>query len=369
MIINTDCRYFKGEIPCRPHKEHGEHCETCRYYDKIEFKILIIKLDAMGDVLRTTCILHGLKEKYPGSHITWITRKESLPLFSNNDLVDSVIDCSAESFLQIQSEYYNLIVNPDASPTSGMLANIARGEIKVGFGYHEKGFAYPYNKDAQKWFEMGLFDDIKKSNSLTYQQILLNMINIRPSSYEIILKLSDDEKEFAKSFAGKHDIREKKKVIGLNTGAGKRWEHKKWTVDGFSNLISLINKNDPEIKILLYGGREEKERNAYLKSKHPYVIDTGCDNSLRDFIALITVCDLLVTGDTMALHIAAALGKKIVALMGPTSHAEIDLYGRGKKISSNINCLCCYKQTCNVRPTCMEMIRAEDVFKAVQELL
>ncbi len=367
--INFDCRHFRGDIPCKPHKEHGVHCEGCVYYDKIEFKILIIKLDAVGDVLRTTCILQGLKEKYRNSHITWLTKRQSLPIFENNDLVDAVIDYSAESFLQIQSEHYDMVINPDAAPKSARLAQAARGDVKIGFGYHEKGHVYPFNKEAQRWFEMGLFDDIKKANTSTYQQIILDMIGLSPSSHEIILKLSDDETKFAEAFAGKNNIGKNDLKIGLNTGAGGRWEFKKWTVEGFSGLIEMINKELPKAKILLYGGPEERDRNTYLSNKYPgKVIITGCDNSLREFMSLMSICDILVTGDTMALHIALALRKKVAALLGPTSHTEIDLYGRGEAIRADIKCLCCYKQTCDVSPNCMELITSEMVFNCIRGL-
>ena len=369
MLINKNCRHFRGDIPCKPHKEFGVHCEGCEYYGKIEFKILIIKLDAVGDVLRTTCILPGLKEKHPHSHVTWLTRKESLPLFKNNDMVDVVIDYSVESFLQIQYEHYDLIINPDAAPKSAILAEAAKGSKKVGFGYHKKGYVYPFNKEAERWFEMGLFDDIKKANTLTYQQMILNMIGLAHSNHEIVIKLHDDEKKFAENFSNKQGIDKEVLTIGLNTGAGGRWKLKQWTVEGFSNLIEMINKDLPKAKILLYGGPREKERNSYLVNKYPYVINTGCENSLREFISLIDICDLLVTGDTMALHIGVALKKKVVALFGPTSPAEIDLYGLGKKVYADIECLCCYRQTCAVSPNCMEQITPEMVFNAIKGLV
>jgi heptosyltransferase-2 len=370
MIIHQDCRHFRGDVPCTPHKDRGVHCDECEYYDKIEFKILIIKLDAAGDVLRTTCILQGLKEKYPGSHITWLTRRESLPLFENNDMVDEVIDYSAESFLKIQSEYYNLIINTDAASKSAILAEAADGDRKIGFGYHKRGYVYPFNEEAQGWFEMGLFDDIKKANTLSYQRIILNMLNVEPFSYEIVLTLSDEENKFAQEFADKNDIKKGELKIGLNTGAGGRWELKKWSVKGFSSLTEMIIRDLPEAKILLYGGPEEKKRNRYLSDKYKdAVINTGCDNSLRNFMSLIDLCDILVTGDTMALHIATALNKKVVALFGPTSHAEIDLYGRGEKLYSDIDCLCCYKQVCNISTNCMESIPPEMVFTSIKDLI
>jgi heptosyltransferase-2 len=116
MIINKDCSHFKGDRPWRPHKLEGVHCEGCGYYEPVEFRILIIKLDAIGDVLRTTCILPGLKEKYLNSWITWVTEGEAISLFKNNPLVDEVIEYTSPEMLKLQAVDFDQVVNLDAAP-------------------------------------------------------------------------------------------------------------------------------------------------------------------------------------------------------------------------------------------------------------
>jgi heptosyltransferase-2 len=83
----------------------------------------------------------------------------------------------------------------------------------------------------------------------------------------------------------------------------------------------------------------------------------------------VNLCDLIVTGDTLALHVAVALDKMVVALFGPTSAAEIDLYGRGVKLVSDAPCVGCYRTECDVLPTCMERISAQQVHGAILGLL
>jgi heptosyltransferase-2 len=77
----------------------------------------------------------------------------------------------------------------------------------------------------------------------------------------------------------------------------------------------------------------------------------------------------VVTGDTLALHIGLALQKRMVVLIGPTSAAEIDLYGRGETITADLDCLCCYRQACDRSPNCMESISVETVFRSVRKQL
>jgi heptosyltransferase-2 len=368
-IIHYDCRYFKGEIPCVFHKQEGVKCDTCKYYDKIAVKILIIKLDAIGDVLRTTCILQGLKEKYKFAHITWITHKTAIELFKNNEYVDVVLEYSPSSLIQIQLEKYDIVISLDTAPVSARIAMLAKSDKKLGFGYHERGFVYPLNKEAEKWFKMGLFDDIKKANTQTYQSIILEICGLKPEKYDIIFRLSKEEIEYINQRFVTIKDNNDALIIGLNTGAGTRWQLKAWTLQGYCRLIKLIQERINKCKILLLGGPEEIDRNRYILQRCNDVIDTGCDNTLREFGAIVNLCDIVVTGDTLALHIAVALKKKVVALFGPTSYTEIDIYGKGRKVYADIDCLCCYKKTCDIHPNCMELITPEMVMTAIEELI
>jgi len=131
MKINFNCRYFLGDRPCKFHKQEGVSCEECPYYDEIKFRILIIKLDSIGDVLRTTCILKGLKEKYPASQITWITKEEALELFYNNEMVDLVVPYQA-AVLELLTNKYDLVLSLDASHISAKLSSLAKSKKKIG---------------------------------------------------------------------------------------------------------------------------------------------------------------------------------------------------------------------------------------------
>lgn len=85
-----------------------------------------------------------------------------------------------------------------------------------------------------------------------------------------------------------------------------------------------------------------------------------------DFTALLGLCNMLVTSDTMAMHIGIALEKTIIALIGATCEQEIHLYGLGEKIVSDFDCSPCYLQKCNKNPTCMDSITPEQVFESIK---
>lgn len=159
-------------------------------------------------------------------------------------------------------------------------------------------------------------------------------------------------------------------VIGLNTGAGSRWKRKTWEEEEFVNLIHLI-QTKLGASILLLGGIEERPRNRriFLRSTPGKIIDGEGAHPLRPFASLINQCSLVVTGDTLAMHMAVALKKKVVAIFGPTSQSEVDLAGKGLKVSAEMDCLGCYLTNCQKDPHCMNSLKAEKVFEAVASLV
>jgi heptosyltransferase-2 len=339
-------------------------------------RVLVIKLDALGDVLRTTCILPALKKRRPLAQLTWITMPEAIPLLANNPFIDRVVGYGTDALAVLGVEEFDLVLCLDAAPRSAALGGLAKGRIKKGFGVDARGRVSPFNVEAREWFLMGLFDDVKKRNTRTYQQIVMDICGLEESDQEIVLRLTDEEKAFARRFAGsvglfKKETASGKKpvVVGVNTGSGGRWPMKQWPVSKCVDFIRGL-LSDGRFKVLLFGGKEELERNAGIKEAvGEGLIDTGCHNSLREFMALVDLCDLLVVSDTLGLHVALGLGKKVVGLFGPTSSAEIDVYGRGIKVVPDIDCVCCYLRACRRKPSCMDLISADTVRSAVDTIL
>ena len=365
MIIKTDCKHFPGDHPCIYNKKEGIICNSCIYYSPVKYKIIIIKLDAIGDVLRTTSILHSIKDKYPESHITWLTKNASKDIFKNNPLVDSLLFFEEPDLnSRLSTEVFDLVLHPDASPSSAAIAATIKAKEKRGYIMNHLGKVVPIDDIGIEWLEMGAFDQLKKANKKSYQQIIHEILGLNYKTGEIIINLDEREKDLRAKFYTDNHLDKYKFIIGINTGASHRWRFKQWRQEGYHELISILSKRS-DIVILLYGGNEEKETNQNLKAEFSNVIDTGSSNSLREFFALNDLSDIMITGDTMALHAATALKKKVICLFGPTSSNEIEDYSRIKKIIPKINCLVCYKQDCDFVPNCMDLISTDMVYKII----
>jgi len=363
--IAFDCRFFMGDRPCTWHKSTGALC-TCDHYQMIEERVLIIKLDAMGDVLRTTALLPALAEAHPKASITWVTRREARPLLEHNPYIAEILDYGEDALLQLRVRVFDRVINLDAGKTSAALASAANSTRKDGFVLDARGYVQPTNTAARTWLEMGLFDDLKRQGTRTYQDMMADIIGLSGHPHRYVLQLTEEEQERGRVHLENLGVDFTHPIIGLNTGAGSRWELKQWREEGYLELVERVANKRPAQFVLL-GGPDERERHKRLtsRSKVP-LIDAGCDNSVRHFASLVGACSLVITGDTLAMHLSLALGRRTIVLFGPTSASEIEMYGLGEKIVPRMDCLSCYKPKCDFVPNCMELITTDMVEAAVE---
>ncbi|MDI6783274.1 MAG: glycosyltransferase family 9 protein [bacterium] len=366
MIFRYDCRYFIGEKPCK----FKVLCDGCSHYSPMGKRILIIKFAAIGDVLRTTPLLRGLKKKYPESYITWLTDPAAASLLKDIPYIDRLISYNgAETLTRFLVEQFDILICLDKEVRATGLAILVKAEDKLGFGLTEYGTIEPFDKRSEYAFELGVNDELKfRINQKTYPEIIFEMVGLPYNREEYVFTLPESSQKTAKALAKQWKIKSTDLVIGLNTGSGAVFATKKWTIPGFLNLAEMIYKKyKPNVKILILGGPEEVERNKEILQKTKVLLfDTGTNNSLPDFCGILNVCDVVVTADSLAMHLAIALKKQVVAFFGPTVAQEIELYGRGEKIVAEADCAPCYRKECNQPISCMERLDAKAVFSAVK---
>lgn len=351
MLIHTDCRYFRSTVPCKPHKQHGVHCDTCIYYDRVTVHILIIKLGAIGDVIRTTPLLHRLKKEYPSAKIWWLTRTpEILP-----EQIDERLGFNLDNVLLLRSTRFNFLFNLDKDREACALTMEIQADTKMGFTLKD-GMCTPINAQAEEKFYTGLFDDLNKANKESYLEEIFGMCGYTFDGEKYILPISnwtDTRWKFAKG----------KKVVGLNTGCGDRWTSRLWPEQYWVKLASQLKKRGYEVVLL--GGEQEHEKNQRLarKSKVKYF---GF-YPLNGFINLIDRCDLVVTAVTMAMHITIGLNKKIILFNNIFNSHEFELYGLGVILEPDFNCTCYFSQTCE--NNCMQYLKPGRVVRSIQAVL
>src|SRR5579872_4207986 len=95
--INFRCRHFRGSRPCKFNKLDGAECPACRHGSNYRCRVLIIKLDALGDVLRTASLLPAISAKHDAPFIAWLTRPNAVDLVAMMEGVDEVLPFTVDA--------------------------------------------------------------------------------------------------------------------------------------------------------------------------------------------------------------------------------------------------------------------------------
>jgi ADP-heptose:LPS heptosyltransferase len=365
VLLRPECIHFQGDKPC----VFKQLCKGCPHFEPFPTRILIIKCRAQGDVLRTTPLLPALKRKYPLGFISWLVDGESVDLLLHNPYIDRLHPYALENILRLLVEQFDVLISLDKEPGLISLATMVKARQRFGFGMNDQGNLIIFNPASEYAYRLGVDDDLKFfRNQKTYQEMISDIAEVPYGRDEYIFGLPKGAGEKAEGFFKRHRISRRRPAIGLNTGAGTKFETKQWPPEHFLRLISFLTR-ELGAHVFLLGGPRERELNRSLARKsRARVFDTGTDNSLLEFAGFISLMDLVVCSDTLAMHLAIALKKKVIALFGPTCPQEIDLYGRGVKLFSGTSCAPCYKQTCP-DGKCMREITPEKVFEEIQKII
>ena len=225
--LKTDCRHFRYERPCAPHKQKGVTCASCTDdYDPVRTRILVTKLAATGDVLRTTALLPAIHQRWPGAKVTWLTAPSARALFVGNPLVHETLSAADPiTVARLSAEHFDVVLCPDAEPATAALAALAHGKERHGYTLDQQGRVAALSPAAERWFRMGIDDGSKRKNQETYQKLVAEVLGLDPGQVREPI-LNPSAADTAKARARRAELPFQGRLIGLNSGADGRWIYK-----------------------------------------------------------------------------------------------------------------------------------------------
>ncbi len=301
-------------------------------------KVLIIKLGysetidpeigritSLGDVLRTTVILHHFKD----AHVTWLVDEKALALLERNPFIHRILTYDLSSVLQLQHERFDTVINFEKVPGVCALADSINAWRRYGFRFDDQtGTAKAYDQ-CEQVYTLCQNLDIKKQHTESWQKILMETIGAEWKGQEYILGYQPKTSE---SFD-----------IGFNHVVGSKWPTKAWPQEYWKELEGLLAPRS----VTWQKGR----------------------NDIHEYIDWINTCKTLITNDSLGLHIALALRKKVIVLYGPTNSNETFLYDRGVGIyPTGYDCLPCFSPVCTQEVHCLRTIQPDQVAAAYRKL-
>ncbi|MGI5819959.1 MAG: glycosyltransferase family 9 protein [Armatimonadota bacterium] len=366
-----DCRLFNGYKPCR----YDSECKSCEHYAPKGARVLVLRVTQLGNIVKSTPILHALHRRYDDPWVTWVCSAVAAPMLRGNPLVNEVIEWSWEAVPLLQARSFDLVLSLEANAAEAALGQSIRTDQRLGFGIHESGSLIPVNEQSVAYVSLSLSDRLRfEENQKTLAELCFELVGVPYAGEEYILCPSEDDLAYARGLLARLGVEpEREAVIGLATGGDtQRFPNKDWPIEHFGRLARILSERT-DAKVLLLGGPMERELNARLAAElGDAVIDTGCDHAMMQFAALMSLCDVSVSADSFVFHVAVAMKTHVVGLFGPTPPQEMAIFGRGRKLVTEMDCAPCYirrPEDCPHDVACMWGLTPETVAEATLEVL
>lgn len=273
-------------------------------------RILIIQTAFLGDVILTLPLVQMLKKHLPDPQIDFLCIPSVKDLFRHNPLINKLIVYDKrgdDTFGRIKNEIkgnYDIVISPHRSARSSLLAFASKAKQRITFT--KSSFTFLYTDKVK--YETGIHE-IQRNLSLLSPLGIDEKEIIKPELF-----IGNEERKRAQEILNEYNVSEN--AIAL--APGSVWFTKRYPKEKFGRLLELLMQTNE--KVFLIGGESDRELGDFLIScsQNENVINTAGKLNILESAELIRRCRLLITNDSAPLHLANAVGTKVVSLWGAT---------------------------------------------------
>lgn len=293
---------------------------------------------SLGDVFRTTVLLN----LYKNDNVTWLTDEKSKPLLENNSYIKDLISINPNGYVdplvieELKCRIFDTIINLEKDPGLCALVQSIRAWKNYGFRLDsETGIVKAFERSLNV-LSLSSKHNLKKQNKKTAQELLYEIVGAKWNGEPYILGYKPTTKE-------KYDV-------GFNTIVGQKWPSKAWKLENWDSLERLLLSAKFSIT------RQEKQPEEVLKNLHSY-------------IDWLNSCKIIVSNDSLGLHLALALNKKVIGIFGSTNAAEVYPYNHSILLTPNKYikraCIPCFESNCKYIFSCINSIKPKIIKKKI----
>lgn len=331
--------------------------------------ILLIKPSSLGDIVHALPVVSAIKTQWPGSHMTWLVKRQWADLVERAEGIDRVwpVDMTVRSWiregLELRAQRFDVAIDLQGLFRSGILAWLSGAPTRVGFANGREGSPWFYTRRVPV-----PHPDIHAVDR--YLSVAAALGASLPDRPRFGFRLLEQDKAAVRELCARRGFSVDRPWVAMNIGA--RWPTKRWPLVSFATVVDQLHEAhlDP---IVMIGGSEERAYTNKLRAftKCPF-IDLSGEIPLGCLPALLSQATALITNDSGPMHIAAALGIPVVAMFGPTSAIRTGPYGAGHHVlAGRVSCSPCFSRVCRHDPEmeCLHLIKPAHVVDALRPLL
>jgi len=328
--------------------------------------ILLIKPSSLGDIVHAMPTCAAIRQAYPKARLTWLVKREWAGIVERIDGVDRVwpVESTATGWLSqvspLRAERFDLVMDLQGLFRSAAIGRLSGSPLLVGFANGREGSPWFYSRRVPvPQLEMHAVD-----RYLLLAKAVGAEESGTPEFRFRIPKTDHDEVDLLLSRSG---VTPGSVWVAMNVSA--RWPTKRWPAESFAEVADRLQQ-DGFGAVVIIGGPEERADVATVSAmmKTPAIDLTGA-TTVGLLPALLSKASMLITNDSGPMHIAAAVGTRVVALFGPTSAVRTGPYGAGHEVlTGNVPCRPCFSRTChNTLPLeCLRTVSPQQVLAAAR---
>jgi lipopolysaccharide heptosyltransferase I len=348
-------------------------------------KILIIRLSAIGDVLRTLPALRLLRKNFPHAHIAWAVEETAQDLLHKHPDLNEVIIVPKHRWLkqlksgkgatlvlkevyhfcrQIRSKNFDLTIDFHGLLKSGLISFFSGPPVRFGF-------SKPFTKECNFLFNNHRCSlETDKISRIERNLTLLQKMGINTKGETPIIHIPEYDQAVIQKFFKQKGIDKKRLLIAIHPGTSSKTLYKRWEPYRYAVVADRVMEDfGAQVIFTWFGDELALVKEIISKMKYHPIIACETKN-LCQLAEIFKNCDLYFGGDTGPMHLAALLRTPVVAIFGPTDYVVNAPYKKTKHIiiRKEIDCSPCRVKDCRKRD-CMKAIQVDDVLQAIHIII
>jgi heptosyltransferase II len=327
------------------------------------FRILIRSSNWLGDAIMSVPAVRAIKRGRQDAHVTILTPAKLAAVWKNMPEVDEVIEIEPEESVfavakKVRRDFDAAILFPNSLRVAleTWLAGIPR---RVGYPGHHR-----------RWLLNQIFEQKKKKKKKPEPA--------PPPRHQVhhYLELagfvgtdvSPEDARLSEAVpAGHPSLR--KPVIGVCTGA-EYGPAKRWLPERFAETMRIVHERTGCTWRMFGVEKDRPIAEAVLQAAGTPCEDRVGKTTLEQLMIELRACDLLLTNDTGAMHLAAFLGVRTVSIFGSTEPALTGPLGEGHTVlRHHVECSPCFLRECPIDFRCMKAVEVSEAVDAVMAAL
>jgi lipopolysaccharide heptosyltransferase I len=320
-------------------------------------RILIIKPSAIGDIVHALPVLNLIRRRWPAAHITWLVTPACAAIVDGHPQIDEIMTFDRKGMStawrspiaalkllvlhgDIRSRKFDLVIDLQGLFRSAWFAGQTKCPLRIGFANaREFGWMFYTHRVEASW----------EDHAVERYLCVAEALGLDTSLVEFHFAVNDHDRSELTSM-----MPDSEPYAVLLPGAN--WDSKRWPAERFTALVQPI-RDRFGLRSVVAGGPGDCELAAKITHAHDL---TGKTN-IRQLVALLQRAKLVIAGDTGPMHIAAALGKPLVTMYGPTDPVMTGPFGRlDTVVRLDIPCSPCFSRKCS-HQSCLQWLGIEPI--------